>query len=333
MPVTISKQDYWDLIYKTQRQQNLDHNDKFDVTWQYPEQLGQGTYREIELRQGVELAIDNYRLHDNVIMQCPERSHLLEYEFAIGKSTTTPIPSGQYSLYGSGIAPIEKWEQSAAEPIVGINVHIEPEVFQTFLGDRELASMRLEHLIGKSDRYYYHRRGTTTVAMQTVLHQILHCPFRDMTKKIYLESKVWELMALLIEEEKKRHQSKRSTFTLKLDDIDRIHHAKEVLTQQIDNPPLLLDLARQVGLNDCTLKRGFREVFGTTAFGYLHDHRLEQARQLLLENRFNVSEIAAQVGFGSCSYLSKVFRKKYGVSPKQYQSQNKNSVKDKFYSV
>ena len=334
MPITISKQDYWDLIYKTQCQQNLDYNDKFDIIWQYPKQLGKGTYREIQLRQGVELAIDDYRLHDDVIMQHSERSHPLEYCFSIaGKSTPNSIPSGQYSLCGSGIAPIEKWEQSAAEPIVGINVHIEPEVFQAFLGNRELASIGLEHLIRESDRYYYNRRGKTNIAMQTVLHQILHCPFQDITKRIYLESKVWELMALLIEEEKERHQSKRSTFTLKLDDIDRIHHAKEILTQQIDNPPLLLDLARQVGLNDCTLKRGFREVFGTTAFGYLHNHRLEQARQLLLENRFNVSEIAAQVGFGSCSYLSKVFRKKYGVSPKQYQSQNKNSVKDKFYSV
>ena len=333
MPITISQQDYWDLVRETQRQQNSNHNDKFDITWQYPEQLGKGTYREIQLRQGVELSIDDYRLHDDVIMKSPERSHLLEYEFAMGKSTTTPIPSGQYSLYGSGIAPIEKWEQSAAEPIVGINVHIEPEVFQTFLGDRELASMGLEHLIRKSDRYYYNRCGTTTVAMQTVLHQILHCQFQGITKRIYLESKVWELMALLIEEEKERHQSKRSIFILKPDDIDRIHYAKEILTQQIDNPPLLLDLARQVELNDCTLKRGFREVFGTTAFGYLHDHRLEQARQLLLQNRLNVSQIAAQVGFSSCSYLSKVFRKKYGVSPKQYQSQKKNSVKDKFYSV
>ena len=133
-------------------------------------------------------------------------------------------------------------------------------------------------------------------------------------------------MALLIKEEQERHQSRHSAFTLKPEDIDRIHHAKEILTRQIDNPPSLLDLARQIGLNDCTLKRGFREVFGTTAFGYLHDYRLEQARQLLLENRLNVSEIACQIGFGSCSYLSKVFRKKYGVSPKQYQNQYKNSA-------
>lgn len=70
-------------------------------------------------------------------MQCPERSHPLECCFGIaGKSTSTSIPSGEYSLCGSGVAPIEKWEQSAAEPIMQISVHIEPSLFQTFLGDR-----------------------------------------------------------------------------------------------------------------------------------------------------------------------------------------------------
>lgn len=318
MPITISEQDYWDLVCEARRQKNLNHDDLCEVIYQYPEQLGQGIYREVQLRSGIELEIDRYQLHDDVIMQSPARSHSLEYVFGIaGKSTPTSIPAGQYLLCGSGIAPMEKCEQSAIEPIIQVSVHIEPEVFQSFLGDRELASMGLGHLVKESD-LYYQRYGVTTVAMQTVLHQILHSPFQGITKKIYLESKVWELMALLIEEEKEQYQPQQTTFTLKSDDVDRIHHAKQILTQQIDNPPLLLDLARQVGLNDCTLKRGFREVFGTTAFGYLHDYRLEQARQLLQQKELNVSQVAKKVGYASQSRFATAFRKKFGVNPKAF---------------
>ncbi|MEH1833251.1 MAG: hypothetical protein V7L29_14540 [Nostoc sp.] len=36
-----------------------------------------------------------------------------------------------------------------------------------------------------------------------------------------------------------------------------------------------------VKLNEYALKRGFLQVFGKPLFGYLHDYRLEQARQLL----------------------------------------------------
>ncbi|MGV2829163.1 hypothetical protein [Myxosarcina sp. GI1(2024)] len=53
------------------------------------------------------------------------------------------------------MAPIRSAESSAAEVVVTIKVHIEPEVFQTFLGDCDLSSMGLEHLIRPSDRYYW----------------------------------------------------------------------------------------------------------------------------------------------------------------------------------
>ena len=333
MPVTISQQDYWDLVREAQCQQNLNHNDKFDVVWQYPEQLGQGTYREIRLRQGIVLDIVRYHLHDRIIVRSPERSHVMEFNFVIaGKYTLLgkflhnhSLAVGQYELFGSGIASMERWEQSPTEPIMSVGVHIEPESFQAFLEDCELASIELEHLTRSSDRYY-DCIGTTTVAMQTVLHQILHCPFRGITKKLYLESKVWELMALLIEKEQERDRGRRSNLTLKPIDIERIHHAKEILKNNLDHPPSLTELARQIGSNEYALKRGFREVFGTTAFGYLHGYRIEQARQLLLENRLNITEIAHKLGFTNYNSLSKGFRKKYGVTPKQYQTQFKNSV-------
>ena len=321
MSVTISQKDYWDLIHQTRCQQNLNHNDKFDVTYQYPEQLGQGILREIKPKQGVRLTIVDYRLHDNVnvILQLPERSHSLEYLFRIAeKPVSTLMPSGKYVLHGSGMAPIERDEKLAAEVVKLINIHIEPEVFRGFLGDYELSSVKLGHLTRPSDRCYYTCRGTTTVAMQTVLHQILHCPFQDITKKVYLESKVWELTALLIGEERERHQSKRSASNLKPDDIDRIHHAREILSNSLDNPPCLSELARQIGSNEYTLKRGFREVFDTTAFGYLYEQRMEYARQLLLTREFNVAQVATKVGYASQGRFAIAFRKKFGVNPKVF---------------
>lgn len=67
--------------------------------------------------------------------------------------------------------------------------------------------------------------------------------------------------------------------------VERIHYTKDILIRNSNNPPSLLALARQVGLNDCTLKKGFRQVFGTSAFGYLHDYRMQQVQQLLLERK------------------------------------------------
>ncbi len=325
MTITISQRDYWQLVCETQDNDSIHSVEPFETLWRYPERLGQGYIREIELRQGLELSISRYRLHDNLTIQCHERSHAIDYDFSLTGSRcdgSYSLANGEYVISGAGLKSVCQIEHLAAEPMLEVCVYFDPAVFQASLGEScDLAVVGLDHLIRPTEQLYYQRSGITTMAMQTTLHQILQCPFQGIIKKVYLESKVWELMALLLEQEQALRQGKPAPSTLKPDDVDRIHHARDILLQQLDRPPSLLELARLVGLNECTLKRGFREVFGTTAFGYLHDYRLEQARQLLQERRLNVSEVARAVGFGSCTYLARVFRKKYGISPKQYQTQ------------
>jgi AraC-like DNA-binding protein len=60
-------------------------------------------------------------------------------------------------------------------------------------------------------------------------------------------------------------------------DANKIKRAEEILLQQMDSPPSLLELAKKVDLNDYKLKLGFKELFGTSAFAYLREKRMEQA--------------------------------------------------------
>jgi AraC-like DNA-binding protein len=155
--------------------------------------------------------------------------------------------------------------------------------------------------------------------MQVTLHQILQCPYQGAIKQMYLEGKVLELAALQFAQFTEPNELAHSEPLLKQDDIDRLHHAKEILLTQFNHPPSILSLARQVGLNDFKLKQGFRQVFGTTVFGYLRDYRLEQARLLLLEKQMSVQQVARAIGYTHSGYFAKAFKQKFGVSPKIYQ--------------
>ena len=327
MAVTLSQQDYWDLVHESQYP-GFDKAETFEIVAQYPERLGQGYYRFIELRDGLDLLISHHQLYNDVTVILPERPHPIECMFYIMGQGNQPhgISAGQHALYGSGTAPVEISRDSADKPILEVNVHIDSSLLKTYLGEAfDLTSAGLEHLIRPAEQLYYQRFDNTTAAMQTALHQLLHCPFKGITQKLYFESKVWELMALLIEQELALQDNARQSVSIRADDIERIHHAKDILLKRLDNPPSLLELSRQVGLNDCALKRGFRQVFGETAFGYLHKCRMEKARQLLVEGEMNVSEAARQVGFVNRSYFAAAFRKKFGVSPSKYLRQKNYS--------
>jgi AraC-like DNA-binding protein len=154
--------------------------------------------------------------------------------------------------------------------------------------------------------------------MHRTLQQILNCPYQGWTRQFYLESKALELLILWLA----HAADSDKTFDLcklSLDDIDRIHQAKDILTRRLNQPPSLLELARQVGLNDRKLKQGFRQIFGTTVFGYLHNYRMQQAQRLLMAGQMNVKETAQSVGYASQSAFNAAFKKRFGVNPKTVQ--------------
>lgn len=154
-------------------------------------------------------------------------------------------------------------------------------------------------------------------------------------RQMYLESKSVELLMLWLEQQRAAAPNPESSLgdsgwpiARKDVDRDRIYQARDILLRTFQNPPSLKELAHQVGLNDCTLKRQFKQVFGTTVFGYLYDYRMEQARRWLLEQPWSVTEVARRVGYKNLCAFSTAFRKKFGVSPRSLQRQG-GSVGDR----
>jgi len=100
---------------------------------------------------------------------------------------------------------------------------------------------------------------------------------------------------------------------------DRIHAAAAQLRRDLEYPPALAELARRAGLSETSLKRGFRQVYGTTVFGYLRSQRMARARALLASGEATVLEAAAQVGYSNPSNFAAAFRQEFGLNPKEFQ--------------
>jgi AraC family transcriptional activator of pyochelin receptor len=151
--------------------------------------------------------------------------------------------------------------------------------------------------------------------MLSAIDAIVNCKYKDSLKKMFLLSKSIELLVLQAEAYNKLHTGKPAY--LKTDyDKERIVYAREYLVQHLDMPPSLSDLARVAGINEYKLKKGFKELFGNTVFGYLADTRLELAKTELLEKTKSASEIAFDLGYSSVQHFSNAFKKKFGVSPR-----------------
>ena len=89
----------------------------------------------------------------------------------------------------------------------------------------------------------------------------------------------------------------------------RLHYAE----------PLKVDrIAAETHLSKYYLCHLFRRQTGLTLMEYLYEHRLSVARQLLVDTDLPISAIAQNCGFGSSSHFCTLFRKREGVSPRDY---------------
>ncbi|MGG6269910.1 helix-turn-helix transcriptional regulator [Leptolyngbya sp. AN10] len=298
-----------------------DLEDQHDLLMPQPAWLAQGYVREIALRDGITIKVDHYKMRDRWEQANPEGEEAVRFHCHLSGDhldARTEVGNLEYSLYGSGITPKQTMICSGQFPIVEVTIEMEPEVLTAFVGRQGELPSEFQHLIGSTSQPSYARVGSLSPTMQRVLWQILRCPYQGMTKRMYLESKALEVAALMLEQEREAQQGRRLTIALKPDEVDRIHLAREILLRNLEQPPSLMELARQVGLNDNSLKRGFKQVFGQPVFAYLLDYRMEQAQQLLMAGELKVGEVMQRVGFRSRKYFAEAFRKRFGVNPKDY---------------
>lgn len=98
-------------------------------------------------------------------------------------------------------------------------------------------------------------------------------------------------------------------------DRDKIARAREILIDQIGEPITIKELSRKVAMNECYLKKGFKELFGTTIFDFYQSQRMEHARYLLYEKGLSVTDVSMLLGYSSISHFSTAFKKHTGLKP------------------
>lgn len=331
--IYLTEVDFQELVEEAQQQGELIYQlTEFGVRENFPQKLGSGEDQRISLRNGLTIHICNARLWQPV---CLEQRHEVGFpltaKFYLSGSSRVQtqkiagvradyeeVAGCNYLYCLPDLSEVETWQSDQLIQVV--MVYACADYFRSFsLSSGSLPSHLQKVLQGDSTERFHQSLGVTTPMMNQVLRQILDCPYHGPFQQFYLESKALELFMLQFM--KWAEDQPQITHQVKLQpcDIERLHEAKKILVGNFNNPPSLLEIARQVGLNDCKLKQGFRQVFGTTLFGCLYDYRMQQAQQLLLNSSLSIAGIAAVVGYRNPEAFSTAFRRRFGISPKAYQ--------------
>jgi AraC family transcriptional regulator, transcriptional activator of the genes for pyochelin and ferripyochelin receptors len=157
--------------------------------------------------------------------------------------------------------------------------------------------------------------GAVDPAIQQVIGQILHHRYTGDLQRLFLLSKSIELLVLCAESAAKTLDQPQTPFLKTPADKEKILAVRDLVNERVHCPPSLSEIARTVGLNEYKLKRGFKETFDTTVFGYLTAQRLHLARRYLVDTQKTAAEIAFELGYSTPQHFNNAFKKHFGHTP------------------
>ncbi|WP_255493747.1 AraC family transcriptional regulator [Myroides sp. WP-1] len=284
--------------------------------------LGRGFYKEIYF-DGIHIGFGDMQLAHKLLLGFDSNFETIEMHFTLqGKSTAYTsqfdrnISFNAHAhnlLYTNGLGGKMEWEHACFQQV---EINLRPEYFAKFTPTDHPLFDQFRNAIAKGKSSLLHpEHYQINHQMYQIIEQIIHCDKKGIFKRLFLEAKVIELLLLQFEQfcDKLPYQG-----SLKQHDIDKIHAVRQYILQHLDSHYSLLDLAHIVGTNEFILKKGFKELFGTTVFSFWAHAKMEHAVHLLREGVLNISEISDQIGYKNQRHFATAFKKKYGVSPSQY---------------
>ncbi|AFQ44144.1 PocR ligand-binding domain-containing protein [Desulfosporosinus meridiei] len=100
--------------------------------------------------------------------------------------------------------------------------------------------------------------------------------------------------------------------------LQAIQKAAEYIRNNYRNKLTIDDIAQAVYLSPCYVSRIFKQGLGCTLMEYLTQVRVEEAKTMLKNPKYNVMQVAEESGFEDPGYFTRVFKKLEGVTPSRF---------------
>lgn len=292
-------------------------------TWEQhitiPQEMGQGGIHRTRIRPGMEIVITDVTYVEDMKLRIQEACPLFEISYCLngdiyceweGKESYTHHWTGNVLFFEDELVYEEKKADVRHHML---EVRLSPQELLHYAADlTEEQKMQswLQRYKGNIDNY------PNTPEIHRCVSDMLNCTYNGALKRLYMESKSMELIALFGEVE--GHQVLNEKSFLSRDDMANLEYARELVIRHFEQPLSIQELSRKVGINEFKLKKGFRERFGMTVFELVRKQRMEMALYYMEVQRMNVGEAAVSVGYSNVSNFATAFRKIYGYNPSEH---------------
>ena len=279
----------------------------------FPLEIGTDYMEKIYIQDGFLFSKTNYNIEKPIFLEAKQEERKFVITISL-KGNTTYINSDKKVLpFKEGFTTISLFENTQ-----GFREFKDKQINQVrfILNESFLRRNFQKSLV---EKYFFKKQNLqlldfnlTSIQSQFLLNDILNCSLVGELANIYKQGKIFELLSLEIS----KLQNNEDIITLNDYDKRAILKAKEILLDNIQNPPSIVGLAKMVHLSEVKLKRGFKQIYKTSPYQLLVSHKMNLAKNMLESGEYNINEIALQVGYKFANNFTNAFYKEFKIRPK-----------------
>ncbi|MBC31790.1 MAG: AraC family transcriptional regulator [Muricauda sp.] len=168
-----------------------------------------------------------------------------------------------------------------------------------------------------------YQKGHYSLDIAKFIEEFTTTELSGFMRHVFLEGKAYEILIHFLRQYREDAQDPTNRKILRQSTVEKIERASEIIESELDSLGSIMSLAKKVGLNQNTLQEGFKKLYNKSVNQYIKDVRLEKAQDLMESTDLNITEITYRLGINSRSYFSKLFKERFGVTPKDYMNKRR----------
>jgi AraC-like DNA-binding protein len=283
---------------------------------------GAGYWDLTQIGDDVYVVIENFAYKDPRVELVPGDGMVQLYfkltgDLTMSVSRTEPLRLNRPSLLiyrqPKGV-DIKEWtERSARERCVAVTV--KPEfLVNNFCGSSLEGYRQLRSFLFTPTQKFQYFQLPLSAEMFELADKLVRNPHAGILGLVFTEAVTMELLCSAIAGFEGLSGMPAEQYTQR--ELKCLERAREFLMKQFSPAPTIRQVARVAGMNETTLKRSFKAVYGETVFDFSVRCRMQHALTLLRDHHMPVARVAEASGYRHQTSFATAFGRHFGLKPK-----------------
>lgn len=243
-----------------------------------------------------------------------------EIEYDLKESYNNHLEPSSFYLYGLNRSGLQIWKKN--QHYHSTDIIIKKDFFEQKLSEYNYSYDSLKKI--EINKIFQPLPSKILQLMQEISDTL-----RNKTiSQLFLDAQLMKIIYFLLPQNNILYpQSKTITIKLKCgrnillnnDDQEIIQQIHNDLTVNYQHPPTIKELAKIHYISEQKLTAGFKYLYHCSIHDYISNLRLNMANSMLLSEQFTIIQISRALGFSNANSFIHFYRKKTGITPKQFQ--------------